>query len=103
MKDLLTFIGAMAIGIGLILYNAFSFAYVTEIAYQLFIIPHFKDLPNFTWTHFAGFNLFIVAMMPKHVNHIQSKFEDEWAKWIGILCGPWILLLSMWLIKTIIL
>jgi len=91
---------ALILGVGvvalLVLYNSFSWGYVTFMLYNWFILPSFPASPHFSILAFVGFNLFLNAIIRSSSSHIKSEYQNQTAQWTTILLAPWLTLFISW-------
>ena len=99
LKKLTTSI-AVILGIGLVallvLYNAFSWGYVTFMLYNWFILPSFPTSPHFGVLAFVGFNIFLNAIIRSSPSHIKSEYQNQTSMWVTTLLAPWLTLFVSW-------
>ena len=103
MELILILLGALAIILLLVFYNAFAWGYVSSIIYTWFIIPIFPETPVLTWMQLAGI-MFLVNCFVHNTttNYIKKDYKDETTGLILGLISPWFTLFFAWIFKTFI-
>ena len=94
-------IGSLFVTICIFLYNSFAWGYVGSIFYNWFVLPSFPDFPNFGYTEFIGFNLFVSVLTNKTTMTIKDEYKDKQMIILQLLVGPWAVLFMGWLIKIV--
>ena len=86
---------------GVIVYSAFSWGFVSHIAYGWFILPVFPTLPHFTVLQFVGFALFLSTIFRSSGSNIKDEYVDKSKFWQTIILAPWLALAMSWLLHLI--
>jgi hypothetical protein len=97
MEAIIAILIGVALVIGLILYDAFSWGFVASKFYVWFILSAFPVLPAIGYLQFVGIMIFLSVIMPKHVD--TAKTETDNKKSIMLIFSPWISLIIGWLFK----
>ena len=99
MEALFTFFGVFTLVGVLLIYNSFSWGFVSFTFYYWFVLPNIPDLPHFTITQFIGFSLFVNTIIRHGSSHLKDEYKDQTKEWTGILLSPWLTILFGWFIK----
>ena len=103
MTNFLTFIGGFIVAILLAIYSTISYTYVSLKTYNWFIKPNFETSPNLEFIHILGIILLFSVIKPKFISHLKSEYENQLNKWFNWICGPWLMLMMIWIFKLIFL
>ncbi len=101
MEIILAILGATALILLAIIYDAFSYGYLLFKFWYWFVLPVFPQFMHITFYHAVG--LFLVILLfkskdtsDKTINGVEIKSKINW---VGMLAAPWIILGIGWFVK----
>lgn len=91
-------------GIGFILlfYGILSYAFVTFKFYYWFVVPVFPDVVALSFYQILFLRVFLVSIRGQQKSPKADKNEDKTQLFLGVLATPWSLLLTGYVVKSLI-
>lgn len=84
-------IGGLGLFVIIIVYNSFSWGFVTYKFYNWFVLPAIAGLPHFSILEFVGFMLFLGAFIGrKSTTMVKDEYREKGTEWLILVIGPWI-------------
>lgn len=103
MKELSTALGAILLGVLLMAFGVYSYAFLAMKTYQWFMLPLWPSLPvNLTLLHFLSIKFFLSTLFVYNKPKIKSEFLDEEYEYLYALATPWASLCVLYLLKILL-
>src|SRR5690606_39400609 len=78
MEILILFIFTFLIIVAIVLYQSFSWGYVSSILYKWFILPFSPELPELTWIQLAGVMFFVTCFFHSSTtSYLKDEVKDN--------------------------
>lgn len=102
MEAISKFLGGLMLILLLVLYNAFSWGFVSYKAYNWLVLPSIA-LPHYSINQFTGFTLFLSIIMPVVYTQIDDKYlKSKETRYFIHFSLPWLSLFVAWVVSYFI-